>query len=82
MLLRKFVLHARDSGTEEEGNGNKEIFLCILGDKWQKLRVFRPLFITFAGQKEKKSYEKDIVCVPREYLSESDGGVRDEGPGG
>jgi hypothetical protein len=31
-LLRKFVLHAMDSGTkEEEGNGNKDIFLCILG---------------------------------------------------
>ena len=61
---------------------NKEKFWGILGDKRQKMKVFRPLFITFAGQKEKRLYEKDIVCVSREYLSESDGGVRDEGPGG
>ena len=27
MLLGEFVLHAMDSGTKEEGNGNKEIFL-------------------------------------------------------
>ena len=40
------------------------------------------LFRTFAGQKGKRLYEKNIVCVSREYLSESDGGVRDEGPGG
>jgi hypothetical protein len=33
VLLGEFVLHAMDSGAEEEGNGNKEIILCILGDK-------------------------------------------------
>ena len=27
-------------------------------------------------------YEKDIVCMSREYLPESDGGVCDEGSGG
>ena len=27
------------------------------------------LFIIFAGQKEKRSYEKDIVCMSRKYLS-------------
>ena len=40
-------------------------------------------FVSLQGKRKwKRLYEKDIVCMSREYLPESDGGVCDEGFGG
>jgi hypothetical protein len=40
-------------------------------------------FVSLQGKRKwKRLYEENIVCVSREYLPESDGGVRDEGFGG
>ena len=57
---------------------------AVVLKKLQKCKEECGFFRNFAGQKGNgdDKYEEDIVCVSREYLPESDGGVCDEGFGG